>query len=69
MKRPPARILVESLLGSQPTCITVCPLSLSAADRFEAIVLFPMPPFPYIAICLMLFTTSPRTVAPSNAIP
>jgi hypothetical protein len=27
----------------------------SAADKFDVVVDFPMPPFPYIAICLIFF--------------
>jgi hypothetical protein len=47
---PLSSILVESDFGSHPICITVRPISAMAAETFEAVVDFPMPPLPYIAI-------------------
>lgn len=44
-------IIVESLLGSHPTCITRRPRSRSAMERLDETVLFPIPPLPYTAIC------------------
>jgi len=38
--------MVESALGSQPTCMTFRPLSASATARFETVVDLPMPPLP-----------------------
>ena len=47
---PPVSDRVESRLGSQP-CITARPRSRKAIDRFDEIVLLPIPPLPYMAIC------------------
>ena len=40
------RVKVESCLGSQPICNTRLPSFEKAADRFELVVLLPMPPLP-----------------------
>ena len=37
---------VLSCLGSQPICSTRLPSMLNAADRFDDVVLLPMPPLP-----------------------
>ena len=52
---PPNISLVESAFGSQPIIISFLPFSARAAARFWVVVDFPIPPFPYIAICLNLY--------------
>ena len=52
---PPNRFCVESAFGSHPICITRSPFCANAADRLEAVVDFPIPPFPYKAIFIILF--------------
>ncbi|MCW3130173.1 MAG: hypothetical protein N2V75_08775 [Methanophagales archaeon] len=42
----PRRLRVQSAFGSHPIIITFKPASAYAAARFDAIVDFPMPPFP-----------------------
>ncbi len=49
----PTRVMLESLLGSQPTTSTLWPSSAQAAAMFEAVQDLPMPPLPYIATCLI----------------
>src|SRR5665647_2205941 len=44
---------VESALGSHPTTMTFLPASASAPTVFCVVVDLPIPPFPYIAICLI----------------
>jgi len=39
-------VKVLSCLGSQPICSTRLPLFEKAAERFELVVLLPMPPLP-----------------------
>jgi hypothetical protein len=39
-------VLVESLFGSHPICITRWPASASAALMFDVVVDLPMPPLP-----------------------
>src|SRR3954463_9015135 len=41
------KVKVESCLGSQPICSTRLPSLDSATDRFDEVVLLPMPPLPY----------------------
>src|SRR3954465_13747110 len=41
------RVKVESCFGSQPICSTRLPSLDSATDRFDEVVLLPMPPLPY----------------------
>ena len=48
------RFFVESASGSQPICNTLYPRAEKAADRFEVVVDLPIPPFPYIAILLII---------------
>jgi hypothetical protein len=58
MYLPERRVLVESLFGSQPTCITFKPVRAKAALIFEVVVDFPMPPLPYIATCLIFLSAT-----------
>ena len=37
---------VESCFGSQPICSTRLPIFENATDRFDEVVLLPMPPLP-----------------------
>jgi hypothetical protein len=48
----------ESLLGSQPMIMTFLPPSAQAAAMFEAVLDFPIPPFPYIAMIFCFFKES-----------
>ncbi len=52
---PPMRFVVESALGSQPTCITRKPPAAKAAAKFDVVVDLPMPPLPYMAIFLIRY--------------
>ena len=40
------RVKVESCFGSQPICSTRLPILENATDRFDEVVLLPMPPLP-----------------------
>ena len=42
----PVSVKVESCLGSQPICKTRLPSFENAAERFEEVVLLPIPPLP-----------------------
>jgi hypothetical protein len=48
----PTSVMLESLLGSQPTTSTLLPFSAQAAAIFDAVQDLPIPPLPYIAMCL-----------------
>ena len=63
---PCVRRTVESAFGSQPICITRSPFSLSAAERLDTVVDFPMPPLPYTAILIIASSSRPysRRVRP-----
>ena len=59
----PCRLAVESALGSHPICMTLYPISASAALTFETVVDFPMPPLPYTAIFIIFLSFLPVTLA------
>ncbi len=52
MRLPRRSVMDESLLGSHPIIVTRYPSSAHAAATLEAVLDFPIPPLPYIAICL-----------------
>jgi len=56
MNSPFIRFFVESAFGSQPICMTLYPKWDNAADKFDVVVDFPIPPFPYIAIFFIYST-------------
>src|SRR5271165_554968 len=47
-------VKVESCFGSQPICSTRLPSFENATERFDDVVLLPMPPLPYTANTLAL---------------
>lgn len=51
---PPRSRRVESALGSHPTTMTFFPISARPATVFCVVVDFPIPPFPYMAIFLIV---------------
>src|SRR4051812_8700662 len=63
------KVKVESCLGSQPICSTRLPSLDSATDRFDEVVLLPMPPLPYtentLAVPIVTFGSSCTCTLPA----